>query len=223
MSTRTYLPTSASLAQGFFSMTNTLDSVRRDWQLFTAGLTADLQVRPVIRESWLRCRQHNTPADRASHHQVPTCELHRRMRENAALITAAAPLLDIFSRDFPQGIDHCLYLADAEGIVLFSTGTEHCIEQQSLLPGFDRSERCIGTNGAGTALAIARPIAVVGPEHYQCHLHECLCLASPITVGELLMGSVCLCTHMSDGYSEHLEYIHALAELIGLRVSAQHM
>jgi hypothetical protein len=44
---------------------------------------------------------------------------------------------------------HVVYLVDRDGIILFSTGNYGDADPSGLSPGYDWSERTMGTNGAG--------------------------------------------------------------------------
>ena len=68
-----------------------------------------------------------------------------------------------------------------------------------LCPGFDRSEKTMGTNGAGTALATDSAVAVISPHHYQLPFEEATCLAAPLhsRTGDLI-GAVDFSTHGGD-------------------------
>jgi transcriptional regulator of acetoin/glycerol metabolism len=63
----------------------------------------------------------------------------------------------------------------------------------------------MGTNGAGTALAVNRPVAVIGPDHYSLPFHDATCLAAPLRkpTGELI-GAIDLSTHVEDAELSHL-------------------
>ena len=49
-----------------------------------------------------------------------------------------------------------------DGVILDSLGDPSIVETFGLAPGFDWSEKQMGTNGAGTALVANMPVAVVG-------------------------------------------------------------
>jgi len=105
--------------------------------------------------------------------------LQRRSEANADLLALAQPHLEWASTALTQ-VPHVVFLTDRDGIVLHSTGTHPHPGDLGLVPGHDWSERALGTNGAGTALAANQPVAVVGPEHFNRWLHSCACTAAPV-------------------------------------------
>lgn len=93
-----------------------------------------------------------------------------------------------------------LMLADNEGRVLSrlsgDTGLLRALDAVHLAPGFAFSEREVGTNGLGLALADGLPALVHAEEHYSMTLCGYTCAAVPVTnpVDGRLEGSVNLTT-----------------------------
>lgn len=76
-----------------------------------------------------------------------------------------------------------LVVADAGGGVLWRDGDRRTMrraDEVGLAEGFDWSEKAIGTNGLGTALATRRPLHVFAAEHLVRMLHVWSCSAAPI-------------------------------------------
>ncbi|MEJ2871089.1 GAF domain-containing protein [Actinomycetospora sp. OC33-EN08] len=93
-----------------------------------------------------------------------------------------------------------LMLTDVDGLVLNRLCTDRrllgALDDVSLAPGFDYSERFAGTTGLGLALADRVPTLVRGDQHYCTRLWGYTCAAAPVTdpgSGELV-GSVNLTT-----------------------------
>jgi transcriptional regulator of acetoin/glycerol metabolism len=124
-------------------------------------------VRDVIAASWLRCRNAAPDPARlgAGGPAVPAADLVRRLEAGRTLIEAARPHLQWLSL---QGADvpHWVSLADADAVVLAGAGRFALDCGYCPRPGFDSSERAVGTNGIGTALAAGAPVVVRGREHY---------------------------------------------------------
>lgn len=85
-----------------------------------------------------------------------------------------------------------LMLTDADGLVLNRLSGDHsllrALDKVHLAPGFAYSERAIGTNGLGLALADRVPTVVRAEEHYALNLCEYTCAAVPVldpTTGRL--------------------------------------
>ncbi len=93
-----------------------------------------------------------------------------------------------------------LMLTDADGLVLnrFSGDTSllRALDKVHLAPGFAFSERQVGTNGLGLALADRAPSVVRAEDHYSASLCSYTCAAVPVLdpVSGRLEGSVNITT-----------------------------
>lgn len=123
-------------------------------------------LRTLIAESWQRSTTAGvaTTADKVVFHRVSDADLRHRQLVNKDLLRAAVPHLNWLSA-WLANIPHVVYLVDRDGIVLFSVGNYDNADAFGLTPGFNWSEAVMGTNGAGTAIAANRAVAVTGPEH----------------------------------------------------------
>src|SRR5262249_52693870 len=86
-------------------------------------------------------------------------------------------------------------------------------------PGEDWSERTAGTNGAGLALAVGEPVAMVGAEHFVERLHGRTSTAAPIRLGTSIVGAIDIVTVRSDGQGTRLLLAEHIALVIGREVS----
>jgi PAS domain S-box-containing protein len=162
---------------------------------FPARLPDGLPLRPLIRQSWQRCRSAGIDRDPTPLHRVSDDELRRRLEHDAELLPLVRSHLEWLSATL-TAVPHVLYFADRDGIVLDSAGNApDLLREGGLTPGYDRSEARMGTNGAGTALVTGSPVAVIGPEHYARAFQGCTCTAAPLhgPAGELL-GAIDLTT-----------------------------
>ncbi|WP_310570355.1 sigma 54-interacting transcriptional regulator [Gemmatimonas sp.] len=78
---------------------------------------------------------------------------------------------------------HILALFDANARMLAATGDPNALEglaEINFRPGALWSEEAVGTNGPGTALALARAVHIVGAEHFCERWHGWHCAAAPI-------------------------------------------
>ena len=66
---------------------------------------------------------------------------------------------------FPRGPNY-------DGIVLLSRGNHQVMLLYGLCPGFDWSEKTMGTNGAGTALVTDSAVAVIGLTTINYHFEK---------------------------------------------------
>lgn len=197
---------------------------REEWKRCIEHLRVGpgISVDPLILESWKRSRKTGLdPApDSVYLRQVPHYELRQRLARNQQLLGVAKPALSAASRAF-SSIPHVLYLADKDGIVLHSIGDNALIQAWGLSPGYDWSEKVMGTNGAGTALAVRRPVAVVGPEHYGFAFHDATCLAAPIRLAKRqVIAAIDLSVHVADVKPEQLGRIVKLAKEIEGKLAA---
>ena len=197
-----------------------MDNSKLEWDLFVARLRVSpppIRMRATIRASWQRCAglgvnralDNNILLRRVSDLELECCQ-----RDNRDLINAATPFVTAFSlaRD---AVQHVVYLTEKHGIVLLSRGNHQVMLSYGLCPGFDWSEKTMGTNGAGTALATDSAVAVIGPDHYQLPFKEATCLAAPIhsRTGDLI-GAVDFSTHVGDVDVSQLLDIVTLAKEI---------
>lgn len=137
-------------------------------------------VRPLIRESWLRSRRAGIRPDA----YLPPVDLDEdevvQRRERHPLATTWAVLCAALQT---TGEDHILFLSDADGHLLWVRGdaaVRGAAERVHLVPGASWSERTAGTSGVGTALALQRPAQVFGPEHFLSAATQYACTAAPI-------------------------------------------
>lgn len=199
-----------------------LREVGGDWDRFLSALAETVPARAIIAASWQRSRaagvdQHGTRPQRISED-----ELHTRLVRNAALVELTKPHLEWLSAALAE-IPHVLHLTDRDGIILHSIGTDPALlEEQGLVPGFDWSERRMGTNGAGTALAEGRAVAIVGPEHYVSTYHTWTCTAAPILdPNGKLVGAIDLTTDNIAGLPLRLTLVGHMAHVVGRELASR--
>src|SRR5262249_14788421 len=115
-------------------------------------------------------------------------------------------------------IAHLVYLIDREGIVLLTAGNDpEKMASLRLISGYDWSEASRGRNGAGTALAEDRPVAVVGPDHLTHPLDDCTWTGAPLHAPDgPLIGAVGITTCAEDGTPDRLIMVSYLARMIEL-------
>jgi transcriptional regulator of acetoin/glycerol metabolism/DNA-binding CsgD family transcriptional regulator len=100
------------------------------------------------------------------------------------LVHAAGPVLDSLCEDLAS-TNVALLLTDGDGDILDRRVAERSLgahlDRFSLAPGFVYSERTVGTNAIGTAIAQREPAVVRGSEHFVDALTTWACAAAPIT------------------------------------------
>ena len=157
-----------------------MGDVRLDLERFLDELPADSALRPIIEASWRRCRSARLDPQNTPLHRIDDESLERRLSANQQLVSLAWPQLEWVSTML-AGVGHVVYLVDRDGVVLISRSTDpELMRGAGLEPGYEWSEQRMGTNGAGTALAIEEPVTVIGGEHFVEAFRECICTAAPL-------------------------------------------
>ena len=106
--------------------------------------------RYAIVDSWHRCCElHLDRTATPRFRKIDDAELRARQNQSATLIEVCEPLLKDLLQTLP-GNSNVIYVADQDGIVLTSIGAADHIAAFALEPGYDWSEKQMGTNGAGT-------------------------------------------------------------------------
>lgn len=177
----------------------------RKWTEFLDGVPAGQPLRQVILESWHRSVDAgvDVSAETLDVPRVSPDDLARRQRDAAVMLEVATPHLEWLSGAI--GVPHVVYVADRDGVILHAVGSGFDLEHVSLAPGFVWSEEAAGTNGAGTAIAANRPVAIVGSEHIVKAFHGFTCTGSPLhdARGEVI-GAIDVSTSAKDGGPERL-------------------
>jgi PAS domain S-box-containing protein len=183
------------------------------YRLYCGNHTPELPVRDVILHSWRRSSAAGLSRESAVFPRVEDAELRASLERNHELLEVAAPHLEWIST-FMAGVRHVAYLTDGDGVVLDALGDRAQIDALRLSPGHDRSEGAIGTNGAGTALAAAAPVAVIGPEHFVTAFQNCACMAAPVRVDGRVIGTIDVSTSVADATPDRLALVAHAAFVI---------
>ena len=183
------------------------------WQEYQRGLPYSEPARYAIIESWDRSAKAGLIKGAAL--SVPLVpDFHGRLTKCSALIRAATPHLQRLLSSL-TGTTNVAYVTDADGVVLTSFGAIDQLSLFHLTPGYDWSERAMGTNGVGTALATKCAIAVVGPDHYLDALSDCTCTAAPIFGHDRsLVGAIDVSSSVRDALPNRLSSVIATAQEI---------
>jgi transcriptional regulator of acetoin/glycerol metabolism/DNA-binding CsgD family transcriptional regulator len=145
------------------------------------ALTHDGSLAPVVRidigDSWQRSLDSGLAPDRF---YVPRSD---SVEPDSPLARAARPIFRTLGAELANaGLS--LILADDHGQVLHRHVTDKALmsglDEILLAPGFVYSERGVGTNGIGTALAQHAPTFVQGAEHFFEDLTTWACAAAPV-------------------------------------------
>jgi transcriptional regulator of acetoin/glycerol metabolism len=115
----------------------------------------------------------------------------------------------------PSGRDHVLTIFDADGTMLACHGdswVQARLGEINFAPGGSWAESAVGTNGPGTALAIGRPIEVVGAEHFCRAWQPWHCAAVPLRdpASGRLLGAIDVSGPAAHSHPHTLELVRAL-------------
>ena len=153
-------------------------------EFLSTGILLQHPPRPLILESWERCRnlQVNPSlryAPLAVTHEV---QLTHLCEANQLLMRAARPSMSHLS-DFLADSGYVIVLSDADGClleVIGDAGVRRSLARIDFVPGGDWSEAAAGTNALGTALADGHVVQLLGAEHYCSGWQDLTCTAAPI-------------------------------------------
>ncbi|MGE5585081.1 MAG: sigma-54-dependent Fis family transcriptional regulator [Bacillota bacterium] len=154
------------------------------WRTFVQTGEIDTSVvRPMIAESWKRCRALGLdPNDTRCFDLADESEVRARMSANEQLISTAWSFMRTLYR-LVAGSGFRVDVTDGEGFLLRTIGDDQVLRETSrvrLAPGASRHESRAGTCAIGLALVLDEPVQVVGAEHYNVHIHWVTCSAAPI-------------------------------------------
>ncbi|WDT75162.1 MAG: ATP-binding protein [Candidatus Manganitrophus sp.] len=177
--------------------------IHKQWKQFMEGAPLE-GGRSVILESWQRCRAHGVNPEQVLFQRIAEETLQRRLESNRELIEIAALHLNWISSSWTR-LPHVLFLIDREGIVLYVTGNDLPLrEKLHLIPGYDWSERQVGTNGAGTALSADQAVSIIEMEHFARPFHAYTCTGAPIHLNGNGIGAIGFGTPGADDNPERV-------------------
>lgn len=156
-----------------------LDAV---WERFVERGELDAGVRPAVREAWRRCLTFGVDPRRLAQQPPDPAALSRARARSAAVLEAAAPLLEAAHRSLAER-PHLLVLLDDRAVVLqlFAAGVDEDQRARSnLFEGASWTEKDLGCNGGGSAIAEARPVLFLGSEHFVEAYRGWTCMGAPI-------------------------------------------
>jgi len=160
------------------------DVIYTEWRKFLRGMAVDLgRVRPVIVDSWERCRSKGVDPYLTVVPLVLGGEgLHALLERNGELIAISRPFMEHLS-GFVKGSNFIVALSDANGFLIELVGDEDILEsvkQGNFVLGACWSEEVAGSNGVGTVLTLGKPLQVFGCEHFCINSRRWTCSGAPI-------------------------------------------
>ncbi len=187
--------------------------VAKAWEdLVNTGTVRVEALRPVVASSWTRSQQAGIdPKDAVGKIVLSQAQLENVILDRSDLIEVARPFMSSLY-EFVAGSGFVVIISDELGRVMEVMGDENALRRGALvnlLPGSSWAEHHVGTNGIGTALAIAKPVQVSGEEHYCEKFHPWTCSAAPIRNSN---GSIIGALQMSGPSSK--THIHTLGMVV---------
>ena len=155
-----------------------------EWEKFSKTGECDYTVvRPLIFESWKRCRaQGLDPDDYRNYYIEDPQRADKVFRENNYLIALAKPYMEILAKIVNE-TGFMGVLASKEGYVLAAVGDPAILEPAEkgfIKPGAIRTENLSGTSAIALCLIHKEPVQVFSAEHYCSFFHDWICYAAPI-------------------------------------------
>ena len=147
--------------------------------------------RTLVARSWRRVLGMGLDPDSANGRGTPSAAELARRRETSPL----ALVIDELRAVLTSAADSATYLmvvTDADGVVLWREGSARVrmtADRLGFTEGARWTERAVGTNAIGTALAEAAPVELFSAEHFEHQQHPWYCTAAPLhdpRTGELL-------------------------------------
>jgi len=201
----------------FIEHENTIKDARE--QFITTGLVSSDLVRPIILNSWERCKNAGVdPEIKHASEVLSYKKLEEKRKLNQVLINVASPIM-FKLQEFVRGTGFIISLADNEGYLLQVIGDDdvaETVQRGNFKPGANWSETSIGTNAIGTSIIENQALQVFSYEHYcKCSLYW-TCSAAPINNPDTneIMGVLCITGEYKRVHSHTLGMAYASAHAI---------
>lgn len=156
-------------------------AVRRAHTSFLSDGSMEPPVRAVVADSWRRCAGARVGPDELARVELTDHDLTHYRSEH--LLSQVMPLVRELLGSIADDGAHLLSVCDESGRMLWVEGHSQVrrqAERMNFVPGAQWSERSIGTNAPGTALAVDHAVQIFSAEHY-CHpVQAWTCAAAPI-------------------------------------------
>ncbi|MFN3985526.1 MAG: sigma-54-dependent Fis family transcriptional regulator [Rhodocyclaceae bacterium] len=159
------------------------DVARARQAFFECGTLPSVPVHKRILASWQRCLRQGMRIDRLDAPMpLARSALDEAFCRSEALRLLAEPELEFLTETLADTASQVI-LSDAKGLILDTRGDARAMNRatrEALLPGISWSERDMGTNAIGTALAENHLIEIWGAEHFHDQHRRICCTAAPI-------------------------------------------
>ena len=183
--------------------TQTKDQLLEYRNLFRKTGNIHPNVRPVVAESWLRCKKYDVQELRRTT-PLSNSQLEKLLKKNAILCEAAYPIMSTLV-EMIMGTRYIMTLHDREGYILSAlvAGDDMVLPPDTIGKGIRWAEETIGTCTPALCLRTDQEIQLFGGEHYAEYVTDILGTAAPVhdSNGEVV-GCFNMCGHFAD-YNPH--------------------
>lgn len=138
--------------------------------------------RPVVARSWQRMLSLGLDATRPLTRDILPIDQVETRRTASALALVANEIRSVLTSVADASL-FIVVITDADGVILWREGAAAVLRQADSLGfalGAMWSEKYVGTNAIGTALAEQSPVQLFSAEHFEQRQHPWYCTAAPI-------------------------------------------
>lgn len=140
------------------------DDLRKAWHKFVTSGQIEPSIRPIIAESWLRCRTSGMSPGKRMHNRAPLDLIEKEIEANQNLIATCVPSMQELN-DFVRGSGFLISLSSSQGMILHLEGND-VDKKAGLHIGDLWTEKYTGTNAIDLCLRHKKPVQVFAHEHY---------------------------------------------------------
>jgi hypothetical protein len=181
-------------------------------------------LRELVASSWRRATSAAVDPDAVAPKVLEADETARALANHP--VSSLLPQIESMLREATEDARYFAVLSDAEGVLLWASGHEKALEiaaDPGFLPGHLCSERTVGTNAVGTALALDHPVQIFSAEHFNRRLHGWTCSAAPIHDPESHepIGVLDISGDFRTGHPHSLSLVSAVALVVENELSRQ--
>jgi sigma-54 dependent transcriptional regulator, acetoin dehydrogenase operon transcriptional activator AcoR len=180
---------------------------------------SDLPITDIVRTSWTRCLNHYAldPQQTRRPNAVERGDLQERRERLGVLLAIARIEMEALGKLIKHS-EYSIMLTDRDGVILSylgDPGFSATARRSGFREGVVWSEREMGTNGMGTALAARRPVVIHRADHFLAQNTQLTCSAAPIFD---MRGDLLAAIDISGASTAHQSHTLALVELAAQNV-----
>lgn len=155
--------------------------LEREWERFVFGNKESFHVRPLMQESWRRCKEMGMGPFHKTSINLSKDQLGEYLLADPTLQSAKPVLAKL--KNIYMDAGHLVVFTNHAGEIVYMDGELPLMlkaEDGNLVPGAAWSENRAGTNAIGSAIVTGRPVQVFAGEHYCQEIQNWTCTAAPI-------------------------------------------